>query len=285
VAVYRVAMKAALLLVATTAVAHADAKKDVEALVRAEAQVIDDKATAAPRASGAITVYPIHMSQNMRMNFYGGFADKIAHKVDKVVIGVVDAKSAWFHAIVIGTYEWTPCDGMGENCKKTTKERATWRLSGVAVDDQGWKLAAVMWSRAISDAELFKLSEQGGELGGVRGGQIDAHRVVAAWFGGGSIAKDISSSAQAIANGTAPAEIGQGAAAGKLAKAWDGLKMTEGDFSAKQWGSIAFVHGDVMLPVKKKVGDVVDMKLGAVLVLENGNWRWVAINFAPPDKQ
>jgi hypothetical protein len=273
---------AIIVLCATAAIAHADAKKEVESLVRTEATtILDPDAAHAPRID-AVEIYPTTMMGNMRMGMYGGFADNIVHAVDKLTV-VVIGKVAWFHAVVVGSYQLAHCNATGDDCKKPTKEKLTWRLSGVARDEKGWKLAAVMWSKAISDAELFKGAVSDANIGGDAGEPPDPQKIVKAWFNGGSIAKDISSSAMATANGTAPGEIGQGAAAGKLAKAWDELKMLEMGFSTKRWDTVAFVSGHVALPVKKKKGQNVIMKLGVVLVQENGNWRWVSINFSPQD--
>jgi hypothetical protein len=276
-------MKAtAIVLVALTSTAYADAKKEVEALVRAEAQIIDDSAARPARTSDAVVVYPVHQGDT-RMIFYGGWANKIVHKVDKLVVVVADAHAAWFHAVVDGSYERSNCNSTGDDCKKPTHEHATWRLSGVARDDHGWKLAAVMWSRAIPDADLFKLGEVGGVVGGAKGepDAIEPISAVERWLRDKGLGKNISSSATAIANGTAPAESGQGPAAAKLAKAWDGLDLKPVMLAGKRWGSLAFVYGDVTLTSKKKA---VTMKLGVVVARENENWRWVAINFAPPDE-
>jgi hypothetical protein len=270
-------------LCATAATTRADAKKEVESLVRTEATtILDENAAHAPRID-AIEIYPTTMMSNMRMGMYGALADNIVHTVDKLTVVVV-GKVAWYHAVVVGSYQLAHCNATGDDCKKPTKEKTTWRLSGVARDEHGWKLAAVMWSKAISDAELFKAAVPDANIGGAAGEPPDPQKIVRAWFRGGSIAKDISSSALATANGTAPGEISQGAAAGKLATAWDALKMLEIGFSSKQWDTVAFVSGEVALPVKKKKGQTVIMKLGVVLVQENGNWRWVSINFSPKDE-
>jgi hypothetical protein len=279
---YRGAMRAIIVvLCATAATAYGDAKQDVEALVRAEAQrPLADRRP--ERTKDAIEVVPIAMGQSERIAFYGALADKIAHKVDKVVVGVVGSR-AWFHAVVAGSFELAHCDATGDHCGKSTNEKVTWRLSGVAIDDHGWKLGAVMWSRALPDVELMKLGEADAPHELTLDPHDDAAKVVAGWFAGGdAIAKVISSSAQAIANGTAPGEIAQGAAAGKLAKAWDGLQMWATRVEGKQWGAITFVTAKVYLPVKT-TKTAVPMKLGVVLVQENGNWRWVSINFARAD--
>jgi hypothetical protein len=272
------------ILCAAAATAHADAKKDVDALVRAEVQAaLDNYESQPPRTDDFFNWGGSHRSSTPLVNMYGHFASNITHKVEKIVVVVEpELHAAWFHAIVDGSYDWTPCDANGEKCEKSTKRHTTWRLSGVARDDHGWKLRAQTWSETISDAELFKRADtrKPPEL---YVADDEAARVVASWFDGtGSIAKDMSSRADVIANGTAPAEIGQGAAAGKLAKAWDALGLRAQSILGKHSGSIAVVFGWIRLDDKKRKDYTAVMGLLAVLVQEKGAWKWVQINFSPP---
>lgn len=273
------------IVLATTASAYADAKKDVEQLVYAEA------GQTAKRTDDAVVVTP------HPVDFYMRFADKIESKVDKLVV-VVDSEQAvaWYHASYSVTYSyWTLCSDRsvvvigerGDKCTKRTSDHAAWRLSGVAINDlqlvgysykSEWKIAAVMWSRAVPDSALSSDEPSSGNETREAGDLPEAATALEGWFTNGSIAKNMSSSPMASANGTAPGEILKGAAAAKLAKVWDGLKMKATVVGGKQWGAIAFVRGEV-----QRQKPAVGMRLGAVLVQEHDAWRWVSLSLAPKD--
>lgn len=278
-------------LIATTmatATAGADAKRDLEALVRAEVQsIVDDHATGAARTADVMTVAP-GSSGSVRMRYYGAYADHVVHKLETLVVATREPHAGWFHAVVDASFDLAHCNATGDDCKASTKERATWRVSGVAIDDHGWKIAAVMWSRALPDAALLALADHDVERGAAHGNDSDDElaNALSSWIADGALAKNISASAVAIASGTAPNELARGAGAAKLARTWDGLKLWQPQGLAptvQRHGSIGFVATTVYLPTKAKHSGVA-MKLGAVLVLENGNWRWVSLSFAPPDK-
>ena len=163
-----------------------------------------------------------------------------------------------------------------------------WRLSGVAENECtltgfshqcSWKIAAVMWSRVVSDAALANFGDVPGDEATAAGDPSDAASAVEGWFANKSIAKNMSSSSVTTASGTAPGLIVQGPAAAKLAKSWDGLKMKATVVGGKSWDSIAFVRAIVRRGDKKPV----TMRLGAVLVEEHDVWRWVSLSLAPPD--
>jgi hypothetical protein len=188
---------------------------------------------------------------------------------------VVDAKArvAWFHYVITMKYVEYP----------EFKESATFRVSGVAVDDHGWKLAALVWAHVLPDKDLFQRAQSRSRPDKTPPLELASARVVARWFDrGGSIAKDRATAAQTVANGTAPSEIGVGSAAAKLATSWDALGMWLWETESKEWGSVAFVAAKVGLPTKKH-DNAVMLDLGAILVQEGGRWRWVSLDFAPPE--
>jgi hypothetical protein len=185
----------------------------------------------------------------------------------------------------------------GDECTHRTNDRATWRLSGVALNacevtgftsKCAWKIAAVMWSRAVPDSALGSDAPSAGAGTRETGDAVDAATALEGWFANGLIAKNMSSSAMVSANGTAPGAIVQGAAAARLAKVWDGLKMKVTIVGGKQWAvgsnwdAIAFVRGEVRTQAQRQK-PAVAMRLGAVLVEEHDAWRWVSLSLAPAD--
>jgi hypothetical protein len=280
-------MRTLVLAIATSvmivpSVARANAESDVDALVRKNAQAIvagSFEAFDATLAPGAIVRRPhyTHMDvpDTLHYEFFGGVSQHDFSTSFDAKALVVDAKAhvAWFHyAVVIKYVEFGP----------ETPMTATFRVSGVAVDDHGWKLAAIVWSRVIPDKDLLARAQTGRSRPkqAPRPDAVEA-RAVAHWFDGGAIAKDRATAGPTVASGTAPDELAAGAAAGKLATSWDALKMWAFDLESKRWGSVAFVAAKVALPTKKRDAAVV-MDLGAVLVEDNGAWRWVSVAFAPP---
>lgn len=204
----------------------------------------------------------------------------VVRDVSEVVVAlhdlavVVDPKNhtAWF----AGTAE-------GDLKSRDKPQHATWRINGVALDRAGWKLTAINYARVITDKELFQRADPGVVPPSVRPyDNRPASQAVANWFQGGAIAADRSTSKSALARGTAPLEVAAGAAADKLAKAWDGLGMWLGLIYGRQWGSAACVYADLGLPVKQH--GAVKLRLSAVLVQEGERWKWVSLDFAPGDQ-
>jgi hypothetical protein len=261
---------------ATEGSADAPTKKGIENLLHLYlgASTEDSpRAYQALLAAGAITIAPDSQDAvtTPSKTFWNKRHLESAH-IEQLTVASAGPRAVWFHGVVKAVYVSDEPD---------TFLAAPVRLSGIAVDDGGWKIAAIAWSRAIPDAELFKQAHAPGSPP-PSVPDVAAAKVVASWLRGGSIAKDVASSPLVIANGTAPNEIAQGAGAAKLAKIWDTLKMTPGPFSfeAKQVGTVAFVKAPVALKGKKP-GTAITMWLGAVLVEEYPTWRWVSLSFTP----
>jgi hypothetical protein len=265
--------------------ARADATADIDSLVRREAQSIIDPKVVVAYANDRVVVMPSGSSMDMVMNFYGAYASKISHKVESVLIGIDPGGHAgWFHAVVTAHYTLTDCgDGMDDSkCKPPVPATATWRVNGVARDDHGWQIAAVMWSRVTSDKALLAHVDATATKPGAPTltGDSATGQLVANWFTGGSITADESAGTTVAANGTAPTEMATGTGVGKLVKEWDGLKLWTDSVNTTAWGTLGFATATVWLPVKGR--GAAKMVLGAVLVKSGNAWKWVSLNFSPP---
>jgi hypothetical protein len=185
---------------------------------------------------------------------------------------VVDdaAHVAWFAADLklIGTL------GTGESI--TVKGAWPLRVTGILVDDHGWKVAAEKFSLVVPDATLVGKDDWVPNYGEITG---KPSLEIAAWFPG-HLAEHQSARAHAV-NGTAPADVGRDRASmTKLAKAWDKLALVPKsvDVTALAGGKVAWAHATVTLPVK---GGVKILTVGIVAVPEDGGWRWVSLNWSP----
>ena len=270
----------AFLLVLVGGVAHADLKADVDKLVRANIKAVAANKTAdfdRTISGGRVLVLPNGQSaieNGLVADIYGPGAKKVVHKVESLHL-VVDAakKLAWFHGAIAATFV--------VDKKQVTQQM---RISGIAADEGdpvGWKIEALMYARAMSDKELFAHAAAATRGVPRTAGESTATKVVAGWFTeGGSISDARSKNVAVAVNGTSAVELGTGAFAVKLVKAWESLKLWATNVEATLFANneLAFVRADVMLPVDKQAVKVV---AGVILAKENNAWRWVSINFTP----
>ena len=271
--------------------AHADAKQDIEGLVRQHlATITDDKAKAPAITNDIVMIVPVHFTSNRLVNWYGAKADQVVQKLGPLTTVVNPEKHvAWFHGTVEANLRLTVCGDPGCVDDKLpahqVRQNKAWRISGIAVDDKGWKLAAVMWSEVVKDAELMKhVDPDAARDQPAQHGDEAPAKAFASWFTTGSLAAAQSKQALVVANGTSPSELAVGAAAAnKLAKSWDALKLWSSQVNSKLFanGAIAFVHGDVWIPGKPKGG--IKLELGAIMVPEDGGWKWVSLDFKADD--
>src|SRR5438067_1989202 len=63
---------------------------------------------------------------------------------------------AWFHVVVDGSYI---VELMGAHGPNRDRSHAQLRVSGLAIDDHGWKIAALMFSNVVSDKVLYRLAQ------------------------------------------------------------------------------------------------------------------------------
>ena len=193
---------------------------------------------------------------------------------DAKVVADASKHVAWFHGAITASYVM---ELMNEHGPNRTRDTAQLRISGIAVDDHGWKIAAVMLADAVPDKGLYSVLDHESTRPAALDGQADsAGAAVARWLYEGTLAEHRGK--VAIANGTAPAERGDGVA---LAKAWDKLKMWSKPITSRTFGggAYAIVFAQVFLPVKGQ--GTARMVLGAVLAKEGDDWRWVSLNFSP----
>ncbi len=274
-------MAALLVVVLAGRVAHADLKRDVEKLVHTNIKAVAaDKLDAFDRtvSGGRVLVLPSGKSavegKSLVVEIYGPNAKKVAHKVENLHV-VVDAakKMAWFHGAIAATF-----------VVDKKKVALPMRISGIVADEGepvGWKIQALMYARSMPDKELFAHAAEATRAAPKTSGESTATKVVASWFAeGASISNDRSKNVAVAVNGTGAVEIGTGAFAVKLVKAWESLKLWATSVEATLFANneLAFVRADVMMPVDKQAVKVV---LGVILAKENNAWRWVSISFTP----
>lgn len=159
------------------------------------------------------------------------------------------------------------------------------RAIGIAVRrGKLWKLVAVDYGRTLPDKDLFKLADP--KL--VRADPKEREPVralVAAWFDAKvpvPIERDRAPLATALARGTSAAESASGAAADKLVKQWDAIKMfRRGPVNGAQWADTYYATCGVAIPTK---AGAVPMVMRAIFVKDkDGNWKWVSLDFAAPE--
>jgi len=235
-----------------------------------------------------VMVVPVHFTSNRIGNWYGLLASKVVQKLGAVAV-TVDAKShvAWFHTTVEASYDLTVCADpqcMSDKPSHVVKANKAWRLEGVAVDDKGWKLSALMWAEVVPDKELMKhVVADAPTADPSMSGDAWVAKTVLAWFPG-KLATAAQKGAIVQASGTSPSENASGAAAVKLAATWDSLKLfvTKADVTLFADGAIGFVHVDLWIPSAKPKG-AVKTELGAIVVPDGREWKWVALSFKADD--
>jgi hypothetical protein len=271
---------ALLVVVLVGGVAHADLKGDVEKLIRANIKAVAaDKLVDFDRtiSGGRVLVLPdggSAIEKGLVADIYGAGAKKVVHKVESLHVVVDAAKGmAWFHGAIAATF-----------VVDKKQVALPMRISGIAADEGapvGWKIEALMYARAMPDKELFAHAAEATRGAPKTTGEPTATKVVASWFVDGAAISDGRSKNVAVAvNGTGAVEVGTGAFAVKLVKAWESLKLWATNVEATLFANneLAFVRADVMMPVDKQA---VKLVLGVVLAKENNTWRWVALSFTP----
>jgi hypothetical protein len=159
------------------------------------------------------------------------------------------------------------------------------RVSGVAVSaDGGWKLAAVMYTHPMADGDLIDAAQNRGVVmptdpPDIVGDQT-VGKAVAGWFPNLSQAK--TTGAVVVASGSAPGEFFDAATLPKYIKAWDTLGVVASRIDVRMFGNgtLAFVHADTTMPIKK-TKFASPLAMAAVAVKEGDAWRWVSLQFAP----
>lgn len=268
-------------LTVRVAAAHADAKSDVEALVKANLAAIAKNSQTAfdttLRRDAYVYMPALTDAHTLLEQFYGIHAYGAKHKNLKLVV-VADAakKIAWFHAQWDATYVYAMMNPDGSTPRGKDRMRAV----GVVLDDgKGWKIGGVMYGYGFPNKYLYDKTDPDA----VKPTEIEMHgdaktgAIVARWFDGqGAIAID-RAQGPVVVNGTGEAEYGTGSVATTMVKAWDRLKLYGLAIKTTRFGAfpIAMVKADVGLPVK--AGGATKLRLAGVLVQERGAWKWTSL--------
>jgi len=196
-------------------------------------------------------------------------------KLGAISLGV-DAKRgfAWFQAPVVVD---ETCATAGFAAPSASE---TLRASGILVVEKStWRLVALALSRQLPDARLFQLATALPARGEPNLDDTPAAIAAASWFTPGGFARG-KWQGDAVASGTDPGEMGTGAAALRLASAWDSIHLRAQSIAATTFagGRIALVRADVRLPVKAKAAA---MTLYAIAVVDDTTktWRWTSLQF------
>lgn len=292
---------AVLMLVAAAGTAHADKAADVTALVKKNVEAMaaaDDSAYTKTLAKDAVTYDGNGVaftakdckdcSSEAFKSLYGEYANgKATHKMGKLVVQVDEAHGvAWFQGPFDATFK---SEGGANPCGPPTAGGTSteqMRVSGVAIDDKGtWKIAAVMYTHPMSDADLidkaksYEVKAPGGTTKVT--GAKEVATAVQAWFP--KLTSGKSTGKTLVASGSAPGEyFGDAATVNKVAGAWDKLDLAAWNIDARSFGNgaVAFVHADTTMPIKK-TSFAAPFALAAIVVKEGDSWKWVSLQFAP----
>jgi hypothetical protein len=207
---------------------------------------------------------------------YGCNLASITHAPGKVTSDVV-GDVGWFVApFTITAQSQDPDTG------KDTKYKDAARAGGIAVrDGKRWKIAAIMYTTAVSDKQLLETSDGEPVTTAPKAtGDAKLAQEVGSWFATGFAAK-AAAKGTLLASGTAPNELKTGTGAVAMAKTWDALKLGAKTCDAKvlAGGKIGWVRCEVMMPRKKAKGAVA-IQLAVVVVPDgSGGWRWVSMQY------
>ena len=181
-----------------------------------------------------------------------------------------DAHVGWFSADLV----FKGALGTGD----TVTVQGSWpvRVTGVLVDDHGWKVAAEKFSLVATDASLVKTADWTPNYGDIKD---KPELEFAAWFPG-HLAEHMSSRAT-NATGTSPTDFFRTKPLmTTFVRTLDKLKMTTKwiELTPLAGGKIAWAHTTVTLQIK---GGEKIMTVGIVAVPEGGTWKWVSLNWSP----
>ena len=169
---------------------------------------------------------------------------------------------------------------------KGAVKRPDQRISGIVVDEHGWKIAALFLAQPVTDrslaAEAVPLNLPPATGAPKLAGDAPIAKEVAAWLAGG-FASHAAQGALA-ASGSSPDEHQTGAKTGELVASWDKLGLGATDVMARSYGggAIAFVLATVRMPLQGHPGKTAPLELGAIVVPDGESWRWVSLQYATP---
>jgi len=271
------------ILLALTASAAADPARDVDKLVRTFLGNLHDRdkltSILRPDAIYSVDVTIARDATPDDVSSFSGAFDILS--VGKLAVTFDPRRhAAWFQ----GTAEAITFDQSGDSCVLghcMDPVRFQMHVSGLALDDHGWKLAVVALTETIEDRVLVERRADPrfspaipteAELTGDPKLAADA----AAWVRSGFAHEG--APAFVYVSGTAPREIAAGAASKRIVDKWDAMKLAAATIEAKTYGEVGFVFADVRWPYRGE--HVVPMRLAAIAIRDGARWLWVVLDFA-----
>jgi hypothetical protein len=275
-------MKALLVLVLLASVAQADDTAVVDKLVRSFFKGLDDPAAVANLCRKDAVLARDDTFTATAANDATAFMMTVTVKtVDSLVVKIdPNIKThAFFKGIVVGeTFDQTG-DSCRDNKPCIPPARIDMHVSGLAIFDGSWKLAAIFVTDTRSDADLVRVRKPSGDWDVMdkkleQTGDKALLAAASTWIAGGF--------AQGAANGwlhaggTELAEVADDAKAKTLAAKWDKLKMWPQQIDAMAFSDYGIVIATLGWPVKR---NDIRMRMAAIATLDHGVWKWIVLDF------
>ena len=152
-------------------------------------------------------------------------------------------------------------------------------VSGLALDDHGWKLAVVVVSQTEDDSALVKRDvDMMFAMGPAHGDPTGDPKLAAdavTWVSSG-FARSAAPAFVYVA-GTAPRELAAGGASKRVVDKWDAMKLSVASLEATTFGEVGFVFAEVRW---RRKDHAVPMRLAAIAIRDGARWLWVVLDFA-----
>ena len=275
-------MKALLVLVLLGGVAHADDRAAVDTLVRSFFKGLGDPSVVADLCrKDAVLAHDDTFTTNAAADATTFMMTVTVKKVDSLAVKIdPNIKThAFFKGIVVGE----TFDQSGDSCRDSKPcpppARVDMHVSGLAVFDGSWKLAAVFVTDTRSDADLVKMRKPSGDWDVMdkqlrQSGDKALLAAASTWIAGG-FARG-AADGWLHAGGTELAEVADDAKAKSLAAKWDQLKLWPQQLDAMAFGDYGIAIAMLGWPVK---GSDIRMRMAAIATLDHGVWKWIVLDF------
>ena len=276
-------MRALIVLLALSGVAHADDAKNVDTLVRSFFKGLGDQSVVADLCrKDAVLAHDDTFTANAANDATTFMMTVTVKKVSSLVVKIdPNIKThAFFKGIVIGeTFDQTG-DSCRDNKHCLPPARLDMHVSGLAVFDGSWKLAAIFVTETRSDADLVRMRKPSGEWDKmdkklVQTGDKALLAATTTWIAGGFAQG--AASGWIHAAGTELAEVDDDAKAKSRASKWDTMKMWPQQLDALAFSDYGIVIATLGWPVN---GNDIRMRLAAIATLDHGVWKWIVLDFA-----
>jgi hypothetical protein len=270
-------VKALLILLALAGVAHADDTAKVDKLVReALGHFMQSESFDPLMRDDAVFIVE---TNKIDVELGTQRAEPIPiTKVTSVAVRV-DHHAAWFRAEV---YFDLQHDQQGDGCPTPMKWCGALHyshISGLAIDDSGWKIAALFRSD-VDEASEWRSKDEPDEKSETKsdqalatGGDMDVYQPVVDWMTKGALAAG--AAPHAIFQGVEKASVGLDANAKTLAAAFDKTKARPLRLIGKQLSSnYGVVYGVVISPTGIK------LRVLVITVKHGDTTTWVVADFS-----